>query len=216
MIMPSHAMRPIRLLALLAVPAFALGIATEASAQAQTQPRQPAQATQPARPAAGAARPAAGTAARPAASAAGGQQGAAVAQFGDWGVFTSTTARGKVCYAASQPKTRAPGNLQRDPAFFFITSRPGENVRNEISLTLGFALRGDATATVGTTSFALYTQEKGAWIKNAAEEGRMITAMRGGSQLTVRSTSGRGNTTTDTYSLNGLGQALDRVAQECR
>ncbi len=44
----------------------------------------------------------------------------------------------------------------------------------------------------------------------------MVQAMRGGSQLTVRSTSLRGNVTTDTYSLTGLGQALDRVAQECR
>lgn len=149
-------------------------------------------------------------------AAGGAQQGAAVAQFGDWGVFTSTTQRGKVCYAASQPKTRAPGNLQRDPAFFFLTSRPGENVRNEVSLTLGFGLRGDATVTIGATSFAMYTQAQGAWIKNAAEEQRMVQAMRGGSQLTVRSTSARGNVTTDTYSLNGLGQALDRVAQECR
>lgn len=146
----------------------------------------------------------------------GAQQGAAVAQFGDWGVFTSTTQRGKVCYAASQPKTRAPGNLQRDPAFFFLTSRPGENVRNEVSLTLGFTLRGDATVTIGSTSFAMYTQAQGAWIKNAAEEQRMVQAMRGGSQLTVRSTSARGNVTTDTYSLSGLSQALDRVAQECR
>ena len=153
--------------------------------------------------------------ARPAAGG-GAQQGSAVAQFGDWGVFTSTTPRGKVCYAASQPKTRAPGNLQRDPAFFFLTSRPGENVRNEVSLTLGFPLKGDATATIGSTNFALYTQATGAWIKNAAEEGRMVQAMRGGSQLTVRSTSLRGNVTTDTYSLNGLSQALDRVAQECR
>ena len=153
--------------------------------------------------------------ARPAAGG-GAQQGSAVAQFGDWGVFTSTTPRGKVCYAASQPKTRAPGNLQRDPAFFFLTSRPGENVRNEVSLTLGFPLKGDATATIGTTNFALYTQATGAWIKNAAEEGRMVQAMRGGSQLTVRSTSLRGNVTTDTYSLTGLSQALDRVAQECR
>ncbi|WP_439575771.1 invasion associated locus B family protein [Phreatobacter sp.] len=147
---------------------------------------------------------------------AGAQQGAAVAQFGDWGVFTSTTARGKVCYAASQPKTRAPGNLQRDPAFFFLTSRPGENVRNEVSLTLGFPLRGDATVIVGTTNFAMYTQANGAWIKNAAEEGRLVQAMRAGSQLTVRSTSQRGNVTTDTYSLTGISQALDRVAQECR
>lgn len=202
-------MRSTRSLALLAATALTLGVVAEAAAQAQQ--RQPAQNN---RPAAGN-RPAQGNAARPAAGA-GGQQGASVAQFGDWGVFTSTTARGKVCYAASQPKSRAPAGLQRDPAFFFITSRPGENVRNEISLTLGFALRGDATATVGTTNFALYTQDKGAWIKNAAEEGRMIAAMRSGSQLTVRSTSQRGNATTDTYSLNGLGQALDRVAQECR
>jgi invasion protein IalB len=151
-----------------------------------------------------------------AARSAAGQQGSAVAQFGDWGVFTSTTQRGKVCYAASQPKTRAPGNLQRDPAFFFLTSRPGENVRNEVSLTLGFPLRGDATVTIGSTNFAMYTQANGAWIKNAQEEGRMVQAMRAGSQLTVRSTSTRGNVTTDTYSLTGLGQALDRVAQECR
>lgn len=155
---------------------------------------------------------------QPARQSAGGgaQQGTAVAQFGDWGVFTSTTARGKVCYAASQPKTRAPGNLQRDPAFFFLTSRPGENVRNEVSLTLGFPLKGDATATIGSTNFVLYTQATGAWIKNAAEEARMVQAMRGGAQLTVRSTSLRGNATTDTYSLTGLSQALDRVAQECR
>lgn len=153
----------------------------------------------------------------PSASAGGAQQqGSAVAQFGDWGVFTSTTPRGKVCYAASQPKSRMPANLQRDPAFFFLTSRPGENVRNEVSLTLGFPLRGDATVTIGGTSFAMYTQERGAWIKNAAEEARMVQAMRAGSQLTVRSTSLRGNVTTDTYSLSGLSQALDRVAQECR
>lgn len=155
-------------------------------------------------------------AARSGGGAAAAQQGSAVAQFGDWGVFTSTTQRGKVCYAASQPKARAPGNLQRDPAFFFLTSRPGENVRNEVSLTLGFPLRGDATVAIGSTNFALYTQANGAWIKNAQEEGRMVQAMRAGSQLTVRSTSARGNVTTDTYSLSGLGQALDRVAQECR
>lgn len=185
-------LRSFSALTILALAAVALPVVSEAQAQRAQRPAQNSRA-------AGAA-----------------QQGSAVAQFGDWGVFTSTTPRGKVCYAASQPKTRAPANLQRDPAFFFITSRPGENVRNEVSLTLGFALRGDATVVVGPTSFAMWTQDKGAWVKNAAEEGRMITSMRAGSQLVVRSTSQRGNVTTDTYSLNGLAQALDRVAQECR
>ena len=191
-------MRSTPYLALLALTVAAVAVDAQAQQQRpQAQQGQPAQGNRPA-------------------SGGGAQQGAAVAQFGDWGVFTSTTQRGKVCYAASQPKSRAPAGLQRDPAFFFLTSRPGENVRNEVSLTLGFPLKGDATATIGSASFALYTQQNGAWIKNAAEEGRMVQAMRGGSQLTVRSTSLRGNVTTDTYSLTGLGQALDRVAQECR
>lgn len=143
------------------------------------------------------------------------QQGSPVAQFGEWGVFTANTGRAKVCYAASQPKTRAPTGLQRDPAFFLITSRPADNVRNEVSLMIGFPVRGDATLTIGTANFPLFTQDRGAWIKNAPDEARMVAAMRTGTTLTVRSTSARGNVTTDTYSLTGLGQALDRVAQEC-
>jgi hypothetical protein len=32
----------------------------------------------------------------------------------------------------------------------------------------------------------------------------------------MKSTSARGNANTDRYSLSGISQALDRVAQECR
>ena len=44
----------------------------------------------------------------------------------------------------------------------------------------------------------------------------MVDAMRKGSDLVVKGESGRGTKTTDTFSLKGIGQALDRVAQECR
>jgi hypothetical protein len=40
--------------------------------------------------------------------------------------------------------------------------------------------------------------------------------MRKGKDLTMKSTSVRGNATTDRYSLSGIAQALDRVAQECK
>ena len=60
------------------------------------------------------------------------------------------------------------------------------------------------------------TQDDGAWIKNAAEEGRMVDAMRKGSDLTIKGTSGRGTQSTDQYSLQGLAQALDRAEQECK
>jgi hypothetical protein len=74
----------------------------------------------------------------------------------------------------------------------------------------------DATAEVGTEKFAMYTQNDGAWIKNVAEEPRMVDAMRKGADLTVQGTSGRGTTSTDQYSLKGLAQALDKIEQECK
>jgi invasion protein IalB len=43
----------------------------------------------------------------------------------------------------------------------------------------------------------------------------MVDAMRKGAELVIKSVSGHGTKTTDTYSLKGISQALDRVAQEC-
>lgn len=151
------------------------------------------------------------------AAAQGQPQSKAVAQFGDWSVYVST-ASPKVCYAISQPKTRAPEGLKRDPAYFFISTRPGENVKNEVTVTVGFPLKegSDATLTVGNATLQLYTKDQGAWVRNVADEAKLVEAMRRGKDLTVASTSLRGNVTTDKYSLVGLGQALDRVAQECK
>ncbi|TCT04330.1 invasion associated locus B family protein [Aquabacter spiritensis] len=142
----------------------------------------------------------------------------AVAQFGDWSVYTGTSGSAKVCYALSQPKDRLPGGLNRDPAFFFVSTRPGEKVVNEVSLTMGFPMKdgSESKLTIGSQTFMLYTKEEGAWVRNVAEESKLIEAMRKGRDLTVASTSTRGNVTTDKYSLGGIAQALDRVAQECR
>ncbi|MCL8380909.1 MULTISPECIES: invasion associated locus B family protein [Xanthobacter] len=144
-------------------------------------------------------------------------QSKAVAQFGDWSVYVSTSSP-KVCYAISQPKTRAPEGLKRDPAYFFISTRPGENVKNEVTVTMGFPLKegSDATLTVGNATLQLYTKDQGAWVRNVADESKLVEAMKRGKDLTVASTSLRGNVTTDKYSLVGLGQAIDRVAQECK
>ncbi|MDF2620984.1 MAG: hypothetical protein K0S00_3643 [Xanthobacteraceae bacterium] len=149
-----------------------------------------------------------------------GAQGAPklVGQFGDWGVYVDTSGNGKICYALSQPKSRAPAGLNRDPAYFFISTRTAENVKGEISVVMGFPLKEgtDATLTIGSASFDLYTRGTGAWVRNVAEETRLLDAMRKGRDLTVKGTSGRGNVTTDTYSLSGISAAVDRAAQECR
>ncbi|MCG5235511.1 invasion associated locus B family protein [Xanthobacter oligotrophicus] len=151
------------------------------------------------------------------AAAQGQPQSKSVAQFGDWSVYVSTVSP-KVCYAISQPKTRAPEGLKRDPAFFFVSTRPSENVKNEVTVTMGFPLKegSDATLTIGAMKLQLYTKNEGAWVRNVADEAKLVDAMRRGKDLTVVSISLRGNPTTDKYSMTGLGQALDRAAQECK
>ena len=44
----------------------------------------------------------------------------------------------------------------------------------------------------------------------------MVDTMRKGTDLVIKSESALGTKTTDTYSLKGLGEALDKVAQECK
>ena len=141
----------------------------------------------------------------------------AVAQYGDWSVYTSTNSP-KVCYAISQPKERLPSGLNRDPAYFFVSTRPSEKVKEEVSITVGFPLKdgSDASITVGNLKLDLYTQGSGVWVRNVADEAKLVSAMRAGRDLTLVTTSSRGNENTDKYSLSGISQALERVEQECK
>jgi len=140
--------------------------------------------------------------------------------YGDWGAYSATPAGKKVCFALSKPKssTTNPPGRKRDPAFLFVSTRPAENVRNEVSVIIGYPFKeaSDATAEIGTAKFAMYTQKDGAWIKNMAEEARMLDAMRKGSDITVKGTSARGTSSTDQFSLKGLAQALERAEQACK
>ncbi len=140
-----------------------------------------------------------------------------LANYGDWGAFLAQTGKEKTCYALASPKERMPAGLQRDSAYVFISNRPAENVRNEISIIMGFQMKdgGEARADVGTTKFDLIAKGPNAWVKNPAEEGRFIETMKRGGKLVVKAASIKGNATTDTYPLAGFGQALDRAQKEC-
>ena len=149
-----------------------------------------------------------------------GTQPTLLGTYGDWEAYTASPGGKKVCFALAKPKkseTNPPGR-KRDPAFLFISSRPSENVRNEVSMIVGYPFKDntDAAVEIGQAKFAMTTQKDGAWIKNVAEEARMLDAMRKGADLTVKGTSGRGTQSVDQYSLKGLVQALDRADQECK
>ncbi len=170
----------------------------------------------PAKPATTAAKPAAATPA----AASGGAEPTLIGQFGTWGAYTATPNGKKVCFALAKPSSSKtnPPNRPRDPAYAFISTRPAEKVVNEVSIMIGYQLKpgSESALEVGGARYAMYTQGDGLWIKNAAEEERMVEALRKAPDVTVKGVSAKGTETTDTFSLKGLAQALDRLAQDCR
>jgi hypothetical protein len=139
-----------------------------------------------------------------------------IGDFGDWGAFRRPGT--KECFVLSQPVARAPKGLNRDPAYLFITFRPDAGVKNEVAMMTGYVVADAAqpVASIGSASFGLISSEGKAWLQNAAEEGQFVQQARAGAQLVVKGTSKRGNALTDTYSLKGLGQAIEAAQKGCR
>ena len=206
---PDLVMSVRRMLIALAASALVCGVAIPAQAQSAASKS--------------AAKPAAklgGQAGQPAAAAAGGAEPTLIGQFGTWGAYTATPNGKKVCFALAKPSSSKtnPPNRPRDPAYAFVSTRPAEKVTNEVSIMIGYALKpgSESTLEVGGATYAMYTQGDGLWIKNAAEEERMVEAMRKAADVVVKGVSAKGTETTDTFSMKGLSQALDRLAQDCR
>lgn len=141
-------------------------------------------------------------------------------QFGDWGAYTASPGGKKICFALAKPATAVtdPAGRSRDAAYLFISTRPAEKVKNEVSTVVGYPQKPSAntTASIGSQSYAMYPQNDGAWIRNAAEEAQMVNTLRKGADVVIRSESTRGTKSIDTYSLKGVSEALDKVAEECK
>ena len=167
-----------------------------------------------------------------------------VANFGDWNVFVGEVGKGRICYTLAQPKSREPASLTRDPGYAFISDRPAEGVRNEVSFIMGFDVSGGDTAEaspeaksgektskssarsktpaasapvalVDEAPFEMLPKGGNLWVKNAAKESALIAEMRKGVKLVVKAASLRGHQSVDTYSLTGFSQAMDRLQKEC-
>ncbi|KQO67935.1 hypothetical protein [Methylobacterium sp. Leaf89] len=207
---------------------FAAGPArAQSQAQAQTQEAAPEEAEAPGRRKSRRGRE---RAAKAAVTAPGMQQATPVAIFGDWNVFASGQGKTRVCYAIAQPQTRSPKTLKRDTAYLFVTVRKAENVANEVAVMLGFPAKPansqakanagpaptDPTLILGATRYGLVTKDNNAWLQNPAEETRVVTEMGRTPKLQVKTTSLRGNPTSDEYALAGFADAMKRAREECK
>jgi hypothetical protein len=158
------------------------------------------------------------------------QQAVPVAIYGDWNVFVNGDGRNRICYAIAQPQTRTPKTLKRDSAYLFVTVRKAENVANEVAVMLGFppkpaaaqakpgaaAAPTDPSLNLGPSRYGLVVKDGNAWLQNPSEEGRVVSEMSGRSpKLLIKTTSMRGNPTSDEYALAGFVDAIKRARDEC-
>ena len=138
-------------------------------------------------------------------------------KFKDWSTFMHDGPDGRLCFAVSQPKDFEPKSVQRGDVYFYVSSWPKDGVANEVSVKIGYEFAKDTTTviTIGSSTFQLFNNGDKAFVESPATERQLVDAMRRGSRMTIKGTSSRGTTTTDTYSLSGITAALRSVTQSC-
>jgi hypothetical protein len=140
-----------------------------------------------------------------------------VGTFSSWSFYAHEEGQTRLCFAVGSPQTVEPAGARRDPAFFYISAWPRDGVRTEVSIKFGYPLRkgSEATATIGSESFKLFTADERAYVGDPFDELKLIEAMKKGSTMVVQGTSERGTTTKDTYSLSGLSKAVQSLTSNC-
>ena len=138
-------------------------------------------------------------------------------KFKDWQSFVLLKEGVKTCFAQSIPVVKAPKKLKRDPSRLFISFRPDENIKNEISVTNGyeFKLKAPVAAKSGKKSFDLFSKGRFAWVVDDGDEKKLISAMKKASRLMIIGNSEKGTQTTDHYSMMGFTKAYNSAKKNC-
>ena len=147
-----------------------------------------------------------------------------VAEYGDWRMFVSGSGQSKNCYIAGEPKRSLPKAARRGDIFLIVAHRPGQGVRNEISVRIGypFSATSEPFARVGSDEYGFFTgvqvengADEWAWLETLDDQNRLVGAMKRGNELVFKGTSARGTLTTDSYSLKGVTAAMKALDAAC-
>ena len=138
-------------------------------------------------------------------------------KFKDWESFILVQGESKVCFAQSIPVIRAPKKIKRDPSRLFVSFRPIENIKNEISVTNGYEFQQKAlvTAKSGKKAYDLFSKGRFAWVVDNEDEKKLIVTMKRAARLMITGNSDKGNQTTDHYSMMGFTKAYSTAKKSC-
>jgi Invasion associated locus B (IalB) protein len=137
--------------------------------------------------------------------------------FGGWTLYVDAETPHQFCFVTSEPKSTAPSGASREAPRAYISAWPKDGVKSEVSFRMGFPVKASAQglARVEPASFPLFGAKDRVFVTDPVQELKLVESMRKGSEMTVEVTSERGTVVTDTYSLSGLGQALQKLREVC-
>ena len=141
-----------------------------------------------------------------------------IGKYKDWETMVFLEPTGKVCFAQSSPVLQAPKSNIRD-AKLFVTFRPGEKIKDEISASPGYEFNKDNSviASSGKNKIKFDIVQQGfAWIADNKVEKKMVKVMKKGSRIMITGYNQKGSQTIDHYSLLGFTKAYNSAKSSCR
>lgn len=145
------------------------------------------------------------------------QEVAKLTTFTDWSLYTDGKKPHEFCFLTSAPKSSDPADTPREAPRIYISAWPKDGVKTEPSVRLGFPAKkgSEISAAIDSSVFRLFTDDERAYVRDSAQEQKFVEAMRKGARLAVTATTATGTSVTDTYSLIGLGQAMQELQSTC-
>ena len=137
-------------------------------------------------------------------------------KYKNWESFTVETDKGKICFAQTLPTKRAPASIQREKSKIFVTFRPSESIKDEVSLTSGHDYKSSTvTASSGKKKYSFFSQKNFAWLLDDQEEKNFIKLMAKATNLIIKARTTKGAETTDHYSMMGFTKAYNTAKKTC-
>ena len=137
-------------------------------------------------------------------------------KYKNWESFVAETDKGKICFAQTVPTKRAPAAVKRDKSKLFVTFRPSEDIKDEVSLTSGHDYKtSSVTASSGKRKYSFFSQKDFAWLLDDQEEKKFIQLMKKATDIIVKARTSNGAETTDHYSMMGFTKAYNTAKKTC-
>ena len=137
-------------------------------------------------------------------------------KYKNWESFVAETDKGKICFAQTMPTKRAPESIKRDKSKLFVTFRPSEEIKDEISITSGHDYKSSTvTASSGGKKYSFFSQKSFAWLLDDKEEKGFIKLMKKATNVIIKARTTEGAETTDHYSMMGFTKAYNTAKKTC-